>query len=117
MGRCRMKLTLYPGTKSGVFSISFMIMGVVLIVVVAYLGRDLDISEDGGFFERMNLAVMTIGAFAFSIVSLITGVIALLRDEERSILCFGALILSAAAVFFGIAQFMGELNILNTLTK
>ncbi len=112
-----MNLTLYPRTKSGVFSISFMIMAVVLVVIVAYLGRDIDVNEESGFFDHMNLAVMTIAAFAFSIVSLITGVLAVLRDEERSILCYGALVLSAAAVFFGITEFIGEVNILNTQTK
>ncbi len=112
-----MKLTLYPRTKSGVFAISFMIMAVILVVIVAYLGRDIDINEESGFFDHMNLAVMTIAAFAFSIVSMITGVLAILRDEERSILCFGSLFLSAVAIFFGMSLFIGELNILNTQTK
>jgi len=52
-----MNLTLYPRTKSGVFSISLMIMAVVLVVIVAYLGRDIDVNEESGFFDHMNLAV------------------------------------------------------------
>ncbi|WP_312649283.1 hypothetical protein [Proteiniclasticum sp.] len=112
-----MKLTLYPRTKSVVFSISFMIMAVILVVIVAYLGRDIEVSEETGFFDHMNLAVMTIAAFAFSIVSLITGALAVLRDDEKSILCYGALVLSAVAVYFGVSEFIGEMNLLNTQTK
>lgn len=116
-GGGKMKLTLYPRTKSVVFSISFMIMAVILVVIVAYLGRDIEVSEETGFFDHMNLAVMTIAAFAFSIVSLITGALAVLRDDEKSILCYGALVLSAVAVYFGVSEFIGEMNLLNTQTK
>lgn len=112
-----MKLTLYPRTKTGVFSISFMIMAVILVVVVAYLAEDIDILYNGGFFDHMNLAIMTIVAFAFSIIALVSGVLAILRDGESSIFCYGAIVFSALAIFFGVSEFIGELNALNPQTK
>ena len=112
-----MKLTLYPSTKTGVFSISFMIMAVVLVVVVAYLAEDIEILYDGGFFDHLNLAIMTLVAFAFSIIALVSGVLAILRDGESSIFCYGAIVFSALAVFFGVSDFIGELNALNPQTK
>jgi len=112
-----MKLTLYPSTKTGVFSISFMIMAVILVVVVAYLAEDIEILYDGGFFDHLNLAIMTLAAFAFSIIALVSGVLAILRDGESSIFCYGAIVFSAMAVFFGVSEFIGELNALNPQTK
>ena len=38
-----MKLTFYPSTKTGVYTITFMIMAVILVVVVAYLGQDMEV--------------------------------------------------------------------------
>lgn len=112
-----MKFTLYPSTKSGVFSISFMIMAVILVVVVAYLAEDIDMLYDGGFFDHLNLAIMTLVAFACAILSLVTGLLAILRDGERSVLCYGAIVLSALAVFFGVSEFIGEMDALSTQTK
>jgi len=112
-----MKLTLYPSTKTGVFSITFMIMAVILVVVVAYLTEDIEVLYNGGFFDHVNLAIMTIVAFAFAIIALVSGVLAILRDGESSIFCYGAIVFSALAVFFGVSEFMGELNALNPQTK
>ena len=112
-----MKLTMYPRTKSGVFSISFMIIAVILVVVVAYMAEDIEILYNGGFFDHLNLAIMTLVAFGCAIISLVTGLLAILRDGEQSVLCYGAIVLSAAAVFFGVSEFIGEMDALNTQTK
>lgn len=87
-----MKLTFYPSTMTGIYAITFMIMAVILVVVVAYLGQDIEIKPDGKFFDHMNLAVMTLLAFLFSIISLVTGLLAMIRDKERSILSMGAVL-------------------------
>ena len=95
-----MKLTFYPSTKTGIYAITFMIMAVILVVVVAYLGQDMEVEPEGSFFDHMNLAVMTLLAFLFSIISLVTGLLAVIRDKERSILSMGAVLLSFVAVYF-----------------
>lgn len=112
-----MKFTLYPSTKTGVFSISFMIMAVILVVVVAYLAQDIEIVYDGGFFDHMNLALMTLAAFAFAVIAFVSGVLAIMRDGESSILCYGAILFSALAVIFGVSEFIGEMNAMNPQTK
>ncbi len=112
-----MKFTLEPNTKTGVFSISFMIIAVIMMVVVAFLAEDIEILYEGGFLEQLNLTIMTIVAFACSIISLVTGVLAIKRDKETSILCYGSIILSAMVVFFGTSVFIGEVNALNPQTK
>jgi uncharacterized membrane-anchored protein len=95
----------------------FMFMAILLVIVVAYLGQDLEIDPDGGFFDHMNLALMTIAAFIFSILSLITGILALIRDKETSVLCYLSLVLAAIAIYFGVSEFIGEMNVLNPQTK
>lgn len=112
-----MKLTFYPSTKTGVFAITFMIMAVVLMVVVAYLGRDLKAEQDESFFDQMNLVVMTVAAFLCSILSLITGLLSVVRDKERSVLCIGTIFLGFLSVFYGTSVFLGELNLYNLQTK
>lgn len=112
-----MKFTLYPSTKTGVFSISFMIMAVILVVVVAYLAEDIKIADDGAFFDHMNLAIMTLVAFSFAVIAFVSGVLAIMRDGENSILCYGAILISALAVILGVAEFIGEMNALNPQTK
>ncbi|WP_313125821.1 hypothetical protein [Proteiniclasticum ruminis] len=112
-----MKLTFYPSTKTGIYTITFMIMAVILMVVVAYLGQDMEVEPEGSFFDHMNLAVMMLLAFLFSIISLVTGLLAVIRDKERSILCLGAVLVSFVAVYFGTMEFIGETNLFNLQTK
>lgn len=112
-----MKLTFYPSTKTGIYAITFMIMAVILMVVVAYLGQDMEVEPEGSFFDHMNLAVMTLLAFLFSIISLVTGLLAVIRDKERSILSMGAVLFSFVAVYFGTVEFIGEMNLFNLQTK
>lgn len=83
-----MKLTFYPSTKTGIFSITFMIM-----------------------------AVMTLTAFVFSIIALVSGVLAVLRDKERSVLCLGAIVVSFIAVYFGLSELIGEMSFFDLQTK
>jgi len=82
-----MKLTFYPSTKTGIYAITFMIMAVILVVVVAYLGQDMEVEPEGSFFDHMNLAVMS------------------------------AVLLSFVAVYFGTMEFIGEMNLFNLQTK
>lgn len=112
-----MKLTFYPSTKTGIFSITFMIMAVILVFAVAYLGKDLEVSENSKFFDHMNLAVMTLTAFVFSVIALVSGVLAVLRDKERSVLCLGAIVVSFIAVYFGLSELIGEMSFFDLQTK
>lgn len=112
-----MKWTLYPSTKSGVLSISCMVMAGMLMVVVAFLGEDMKHAIDGRFFDHLNLAVMTLLAFAFSVVSLVFGLLALFRDKDHAGFLLLSLILALVSVFFGTSLFLEELSAMSLQTK
>ena len=112
-----MTWTLYPSTKSGVLSISFMIMAGVLMVVVAFLRQDVGPTTEGRFLEPLNLVVMTLMAFALSMVSLILGLLALFRDKDHAGVLVLSLVLALFFVFFGSSIFLEELSAMSLQTK
>lgn len=100
-----------PKTKLGKSSIVFIIVAIVLVATINVLSMNIDIpTESTGFFGNMPLAVMTLGAFSCAIISTITGLVAVIKNKERAILVHLCILIGALAIYFGIAQIVGEIT-------
>lgn len=105
-----MNLTLMPKTMPGKISITFIIISIALVLSVILIAMSLG-SESiaGGFFSNMPLVLMALGAFAGAVISFITGFVAAYKQKDRSILLFICLTICIFFIYFGIAQFIGEI--------
>lgn len=62
------------------------------------------------FFDNIPLGIMLLGAFLATIISLIIGLIAILKNKKRSVLVFICILIDILAVYFAIAEIMGEIT-------
>lgn len=108
-----MQNTFYilPKTKLGKYAVVFTIVAIVLVTTIIVLSMNMDIpTDDTGFFGNMPLALMTLGAFSCAIVSTITGLVAVFINKERSAIVYVCTIIGLFAIYFGIAQIVGEIT-------
>mgnify|MGYP000858022835 CR=1 FL=1 len=101
---------IFPKTKLGKFAVIFIIVAIVLVAAINVLSINIDIpTENTGFFGNMPLAVMALGAFSCAIISTLAGLVAVLKNKERSALVYLCVLIGALAIYFGIAQIVGEI--------
>ena len=107
-----MKVSLIPNTKSGRYSLIFMLLSFILVVLINIIAINLDTIENSNnsFFGNAPLAIMTLSVFASAIISLLTGLIATIKNKERSVLVFICILAGILVVYFGIAQIIGEIT-------
>ena len=102
---------IFPKTKLGKYAVIFIIVVIVLVAAINVLSMNIDIpTESTGFFGYMHLAVMALGAFSCAIISTITGLVAVFKNKERSALVYLCIIIGSLAIYFGIAQVVGEIT-------
>ena len=105
-----MKFIFLPKTKAGKYCVALIALTIISVLIVGAVGMNAEpTNNSGGFFGNMPLALMTIGAFAAAIVSFSFGLIAIVRNTERSVLVYICLAIGALAIYFGIAQVIGEI--------
>lgn len=106
-----MQISFIPKTKLGKYSVVSIMVGIVLIVSVMLIDMNVDVPmEYEGFFGNIPLALMALGALASATISTVTGLIAVLKKQESAILVYAAIGIGALAIYFGIAQMVGELT-------
>lgn len=102
---------ILPKTKSGKYAVVFIIVAIVLAATINVLSMNINIPKDNtGFFGNMPLAVMTLGAFSCAVISTITGLVAVIKNKERSAMVYLCVLIGALAIYFGIAQVVGEIT-------
>ncbi len=102
-----MNIYLIPKKKAGKLSIIFIITSIVLVVWVIIYNAILNTEITGGFFGNIPMALMTISAFVFSILSFFAGIIALIKQKEHAIIFYMFWAISILFMYFGIAQVIG----------
>jgi len=102
---------ILPKTKLGKYAVVFIIVAIVLVATINVLSINIDIpTDDTGFFSNMPLAVMTLGAFSYAVISTITGLAAVIKNKEQAALVYLCILIGALAIYFGIAQIVGEIT-------
>ncbi|MCF6464453.1 hypothetical protein [Clostridium sp. Cult2] len=99
-----------PRIKQGKNSIIFIVISFVLVIIINIItiNQRLPKNDNGRFFDNMPLAIMTLAALASAIISLIAGLIATIKYKDKSLLIFVCILLGVAAIYFAIAQVVGE---------
>lgn len=111
-----MNVTLLPKTKFGKYSIVLTVIFFALVVSINIIAtlQGLPNNSNGtfveSFFDHIFLAIMTIGAFTATIISLIIGIITIIKNRERSVLVFICILIDILAVYFAIAAIIGEIT-------
>ncbi len=102
---------ILPKTKSGKYAVVFIVIVIVLVTIVIMAGMNIDTPlGNAGFFSNMPLAVMTLGAFSCAIISTINGLVAVIKNKEQSAMVYLCILIGALAIYFGIAQIVGEIT-------
>ncbi len=102
---------ILPKTKLGKYAAALILVAIILVAAINVLSMNIDIqAESTGFFGNMPLAVMALGAFSCAIISTITGLVAVIKNKERSVLVYVCVLIGAMAIYFGIAQIVGEIT-------
>ncbi|SDN73674.1 hypothetical protein [Acetanaerobacterium elongatum] len=100
-----MKITLLPKSKLGICAASLLLLFFLL------LGASILISDWQGYvasqtiFDNLPIAIPMVFAIACALASFITGLIAVLKSKERSVLIF---ITTIVGLFFTLL-FLGEI--------
>jgi len=108
-----MKLTILPKTKNGWYSVICMAMSIALVILINIISEIIGIkaeNNNAGFFGIIPLALMTLGVFAFAIISLMTGLMASVKNKERSIFVYICILYGVLAIYFGISAIVGEIT-------
>lgn len=108
-----MKNSFYflPKTKLGMYAVVFIIVTIVLVAIIIVAAMNINTTRsDTGFFGNMPLAVMTLGAFSCAVISMVTGLIVVIKNKERSAIVYLCILIGAFIIYFGIAQVVGEIT-------
>ena len=90
-----MKLSLKPETSLGKWSVGLQTFFVIVIVASIILVKVLGIlSFDDHWWD------VTVNVFVASIIAFITGLIAVIRNKDRSILVYLSIFLGLSAILF-----------------
>ena len=107
----RSSFYILPKTKPGKFAVVFIIVAIVLVAAINVLAMNIDIpTGDSGFFGNIPLAVMGLGAFACAIIATISGLAAVFKNKDSSALVYLCILIGSMAIYFGIAQIIGEIT-------
>ncbi|TJX15825.1 hypothetical protein E9840_01280 [Tissierella creatinini] len=102
---------ILPKTRLGKYAVIFTVIAIILVVTINALSINMDIpTDDTGFFGNLLFAVMALGALFCTIISTITGLVAVFKNKERSALVFLCILIGYLAIYFGAAQFVGEIT-------
>ena len=101
-----MKITLLPKSTLGKWSIGLAI-GVFLFYCISRLGVTLDHQEGGeSFFSNLFRAVPLILAGLSGVAAFFTGIIGIIKDKERSVFVFLAVLFGCFVLVFGLGEFI-----------
>lgn len=96
-----MKITILPKTHFGWWSI-----GLVLISILFFIASEIILGPGPDY--NMGLAyVLTAIVEVIAVAAFITGLISIIREKERSILVFVAVVVSIYSLIGGIASLLG----------
>jgi len=103
-----MKTNFKITTNFGKYSAIFSVITLVLVLVVIVYSMNLEVStltaEDTRFFGNMPLAILTIVAITSLTISFITGLFAVFRKKEKSVLVYLSIAFGALVLFIGSIQ-------------
>jgi hypothetical protein len=105
-----MKITLLPKTRAGIYSVCMFIGFIILAVAGSYIS-----SAQGNTIEYPNpfnsplLGTVIYMAFAVLFGAAVIGVIAVLKDKERSILVYFIIPTGMVVTLFGLMLLVGGL--------
>lgn len=102
-----MKVGFFPKTRSGVYSLVFLLI-LVLGVVFFFVAVNV-FDQRGGdtFFSNLYLSIPMLTAWAAGMVSLVTGLRAIVKLKDRAIAVYITVILSFLTTIYGFASLMG----------
>lgn len=107
-----MSMTLLPKSRLGRYSILLTIVFVVVVIIIMMIAasQGLPDNPNGSFFDHKLLAIMTIGAFSAAFISLLLGLITIFKNKEKSMILIMCMLIDVFAVYFAIAEIVGEIT-------
>jgi cytochrome bd-type quinol oxidase subunit 2 len=102
---CHMNIYLKPKTLLGKWSLGLLILAVLLFVVLIILVVSGQRGDDA-FFSNLALTIPVLLAGVSLISALVTGLIAMIKSKERSILVILAVVIGIFALIFLLGEFL-----------
>ncbi len=103
-----MKTVIKTNTKTGMTSIIFSSIAILLFVVIILGAMSLDVTlltnVEASFFGNKPLAFLSIGAMISLILSFITGLFSVMRLKEKSLFVYLSISIGALVLFVGITE-------------
>lgn len=102
-----MNVRFFPGTKQGRISVLCLI---ILILCVAFFFVQVNVfGQRGGdtFFSNLYLTIPMLAAWAAGVVSLVTGLTAIIKQKDKAVLVYISVVLSIFTTGYGLASIMG----------
>jgi cytochrome bd-type quinol oxidase subunit 2 len=100
-----MDIYLKPKTLLGKWSLGLLILAVLLFAVLIILVVSGQRGDDA-FFSNLALTIPVLLAGVFLISALVTGLIAMIKSKERSILVILAVVIGIFALIFLLGEFL-----------
>ena len=97
-------MSLSPKTKLGKWSVGFVIAFFLLLATVMFVVSVL--GQEGGktFFDNLWISIPMLGAGAAAIAAFIVGIIAIIKNKERSILVIIAALIGLLVSWFVVGE-------------
>lgn len=107
-----MKIKILPKTKHGKYSMLFLLIAFILVGIINIIAslEGLPHNSDDGFWDNISLAIMSISTLLSAIISLIHGLVAIIKNKERSIIVYSCVLIGIFSTYFAFSEFVGEIT-------
>lgn len=99
-----MEVRFFPKSKIGKWSFGLFLVEVAMIVIFYSILTIFDVKGGDTFFSNPELFIPLIIAWASGAVSLVLGVIATIKDKQKSILIVLISLITLLTTWYGIAE-------------
>ena len=101
-----MKITFLPKTKRGIWSVTLLILSVLLVATFFLLTTVFNQKGGATFFSNLSLTIPMLLAWGCGAASFILSLLAVIKNKPRAVLVFLSMLIGLIILVFGIVAFI-----------